>query len=104
MNKRENTRHDCCVPLMDERKESLRNSQTTNISKTGVGFVSARFIPMNTKMMIEIALSREGQPVLVQGKVKWVEQIPNSTNFRVGMNFQDISSSAQSRIDNYFSK
>jgi len=102
MNKRENTRHECCVPLMDERKETLSNSRTIDISRTGVGFISARFLPINSKLMVELALSREEHPVLVQGRVKWIEKIPHTPNFRIGMNFSDISSETQSRIEQHF--
>ncbi len=102
MNKRENPRYDCRVPLMDERRETLSSSYTTDISRTGVGFVSTRFIPVNSKLMVEIALTREENPMLVQGRVQWVEKIPHSSNFRIGMNFSDISSDAQSRIAEHF--
>jgi hypothetical protein len=96
MNKRENTRHECCVPLMDERSHALSSS------RTGVGFVSGRFLPINSKLMVELALSRDDQPVLVQGRVKWVEKIPHTPNFRVGMNFSDISEDSKSRIEEHF--
>ena len=102
MNKRESTRHECCVPLMDEQKAVLRSSHTVDLSSTGVGFVSTRFVPINSKLMVELSLSRTETPVLVQGCVKWVEKIPHTPNFRVGMNFSDISSDIQSRIEKYF--
>ena len=90
MEKRESQRFVCDVPLMDEKREALRNSRTIDISQTGVGFVSARFIPINTKMMVEISLEREGAPVLIQGKVKWVEKDSQAGSYRVGMVFPDI--------------
>ncbi len=99
MNKRIDSRFDCCVPLMDEKKEALLSSQTIDISKSGVGFVSARFIPMNTKMTVELSLQRDSMPFLVQGKVKWVEKMPNSSNFRIGMSFPDIPQEAQAQIE-----
>jgi len=102
MNKRLNARYECRVPLMDEKKETLASSQTTDISKSGVGFVSACFIPANTKMMVEISLTRDGLPVLVQGRVKWVEKMQNSSSFRIGMAFPEISLQSESRIENCF--
>ncbi len=102
MNKRQSVRHDCCVPLMDEHKEVLASSRTVDLSRTGVGFVSTRFVPINSKIMVELSLSRNEAPVLVQGCVKWIEKIPQTPNFRIGMNFADISSDAQSRIEQYF--
>ncbi len=87
---------------MDERRETLSSSRTIDISRTGVGFISARFIPINSKLMVELALSREEHPVLVQGRVKWVEKIPHTPSFRIGMNFSDISVDAQSRIEQHF--
>jgi hypothetical protein len=102
MNKRESIRHECCVPLMDERKEILSSSHTIDLSRTGVGFISTRFVPINSKLMVELSLLRGEAPVLVQGCVKWVEKIPNTPNFRIGMNFSDISTDIQSRIEKHF--
>lgn len=99
MNRRESARHECCVPLLDERQQALKHSHTIDISRTGAGFISAKFIPVNSKLMVELALSPEGLPVLVQGRVKWIEKIPNTSNFRVGMNFSDIPEVSQSRIE-----
>jgi c-di-GMP-binding flagellar brake protein YcgR len=87
---------------MDERKEILRSSHTVDLSRTGVGFISTRFVPINSKLMVELSLSRSENPVLVQGSVKWVEKVPNSQNFRIGMNFSDISTDTQSRIEKHF--
>ncbi len=102
MEKRTSPRHRCCVPLLDEQKEVMANSQTMDISRTGVGFESAYFIPVDTKITVEISLSRDAEPMLVQGRVKWVEKSARSSTYKVGMTFPDISSQAQSRIDNYF--
>ena len=102
MEKRESKRFSCHVPLMDEKREALLNSQTVDISQTGVGFISARFIPINTKMMVEISLTREGAPVLVQGRVKWVEREADSSSYRIGMTFPEIPEQAKSRIEEYF--
>lgn len=102
MNKRQSVRHECCVPLMDEHKEILVSSRTVDLSRTGVGFISTRFVPINSKLMVELSLSRGETPVLVQGSVKWVEKIPNTPHFRVGMNFADISGDVQSRIEQHF--
>ena len=51
------------------------------------------------------ALSRSTkntQPVLVIGVVKWVRRLANSGQYRIGMNYDEVSSGSQRRLDRYF--
>lgn len=98
MNKRRAPRKDCRVPVESKEGTAFDFSQTIDISEGGVGFVSSRYIPANTKMFIEIALTPQGDPVLAVAHVQWVSRIPGSKNFRVGMKFDDIMSGSKSRI------
>ncbi len=102
--KRKAKRFICQVPVMCKKGTAFDNSQTIDISKGGVGLVSHKFIPVNTQMILEIALSPNSDPVLALGQVKWVRRIPVSDNYRVGMHFSDIAGVARSQINRVFSK
>ena len=102
--KRKAKRFNCRVPVMCKKGTAFDNSQTIDISKAGVGLVSNKFIPVDTRMILEIALSPHSDPVLALGQVRWARRIPVSDTYRIGMHFADIAGAARSQINNAFSK
>jgi len=102
--KRKNPRHNCYVPVMCKKGTMFDHSQTMDISSGGAGFVTPRFIPIKTKMMVEISLTPDSEPIMALGEVMWVTQVPHSDNFRIGLKFIDISTPVKSRLEKYFIK
>ncbi len=94
----------CAVPVDSAKKSPFSESATVDISKGGLGFVSHRKIPLNTKIAFELILSLKEEPVLAIGKVKWVRPIPDSKNYRVGISFENILDGSKSRLTQYFRK
>jgi c-di-GMP-binding flagellar brake protein YcgR len=102
--KREAPRLDCRVPIMCRRGSLFDNAQTMDISKGGVGLLSAKFIPLKTNLIMEIALAPKAEPVLAVGKVCWVQKSSYSDQYRVGMNFTDIAVDSSRRLADYLDK
>ncbi|HOW35279.1 MAG TPA: PilZ domain-containing protein [Candidatus Omnitrophota bacterium] len=100
--KRKSTRFDCRVPVVCKKGNAFDSSLTLDISRGGVGFLSTKFIPVNTKMPIELALTPDSEPILAVGKVRWVRQLPSSDFYRVGMTFADVASGSCSAIEKAF--
>ena len=67
--KRQYSRLDCGVPVLCRRGTAMENGQTRDISESGIGFVSQRFIPKDTRLIMEIALAPATEPLLALGKV-----------------------------------
>jgi len=89
---------------MCRRGSLFDNTQTLDISKGGVGLLSPQFIPLDTNMIMEIALSPKTEPVLCVGKVCWVQKSSHSDNYRVGMNFTDVAEDSEGRLEQYLEK
>ncbi|MFZ5800381.1 MAG: PilZ domain-containing protein [Candidatus Omnitrophota bacterium] len=102
--KREHPRWDCRVPIMCRRGTVFDNAQTMDISNTGVGFLSSRFVPVNTSLILEIALSPKSEPIMALGRVCWVQKCRHSDNYRLGMNFTDVSEDSKRRLTDYFAR
>jgi len=100
--KRRDDRYSCYVPVMCKKGTMFDQSQTTNISSGGAGFVTHRFIPVKTKMMVEISLTPDSEPIMAVGEVMWVQHVANSDNYRIGLKFIEISSPVKSRLEKYF--
>ncbi len=101
-NKRTEARHTCQVPVEGKEGSAFDETQTFDISRHGIGFVSPHPHEINAKVAIEIQLKPNTEPVLVLGVVKWVRKISDTENYRIGLNFQEILSGSQTRLDKHF--
>ena len=100
--KRKNKRYQCHVPVDSKQGSSFDSSQTIDISRDGIGFISPHAIPLHEKIAVEIALTPDSDPVLVLGMVKWVCKITDSDQYRIGMSFLEVLSGSPRRLGKYF--
>ena len=101
-NNRIEVRNHCFVPVESKSDSSFDLTQTVDISCHGIGFISSCPHNINEKIAIEIQLKPNTDPVLVIGIVKWVRKVSDSEQYRIGMNYDEISSGSQRRLDRYF--
>ena len=81
---------------------SFDQTQTVDISCHGIGFISSCPHNINEKIAIEIQLKPHTNPVLVIGVIKWVRRLSDSEQYRIGMNYDEISSGSRRRLGRYF--
>ncbi len=103
-NKRKSQRQTCLVPVDGKQGSPFDKTQTIDISKGGIGFISPTKISLNKEIAMEIELSPEGETVIVVGKVRWVHPIADSDKYRIGLSFEDVLSGSKSRLNQYFQK
>ena len=103
-NKRSELRQNCFVPVEGKEGSAFDETCTVDISRHGIGFVSPFPHEVNERVAIEIQLKPDTEPVLVLGVVKWVRKLSDSEQYRIGLNFQEILSGSQTRLNSYFSK
>ncbi|MCA9405124.1 MAG: PilZ domain-containing protein [Candidatus Omnitrophica bacterium] len=103
-NRRKSRRQQCAVPVDGNDQTNFGQMQTFDISKGGIGFISHQKIPLNQEIAVELDLKEGEDPVLAIGKVVWVEKIPDSANYRIGLTFEDLRRGSKSRLNEYFRK
>lgn len=101
-NKRSEARHNCFVPVESKEGSSFDSTQTVDISRNGIGFVSSHPHEINEKVAIELQLKPNTDPVLVVGVVKWVRKISDTDGYRIGLTFAEVLSGSKTRLDKYF--
>ena len=94
-------RYNCIVPVDGKQGSAFDHTRTVDISRSGIGFVSDTALPLNQKIAVEIALSPDGEPVVVMGVVKWVRKLSDSDQYRIGMTFAQVLSGSQTRLNQY---
>ena len=102
INNRMGPRNNCFVPVESKEGSSFDQTKTVDISSHGIGFISPHAHNINEKIAIEIQLKPNTAPVLVIGIVKWVSRLSNSNQYRIGMNFDEVSTESQRRLDRFF--
>lgn len=100
--KRCEARHRCSVPVESKADSSFDETQTVDISRHGVGFISCHPHSINEKIAIEIQLKDGTDPVVVIGIVRWVRKLSDSDQYRVGLNYDQVMSGSPRRLDRYF--
>ncbi len=101
-NKRCEPRRNCFVPVESKTDSSFDHTQTVDISRHGIGFISCHPHSINEKIAMEIQLDPDRDPVLVIGMVKWVRKLSDSDQYRVGLNYDEVISGSPRRLDRYF--
>lgn len=94
-------RYNCTVPVDGKQGSPFDHTRTVDISRNGIGFISDTALPINQKIAVEIALSPDGEPVVVMGVVKWVRKLTDSDQYRIGMTFAQVLSGSQTRLNQY---
>lgn len=102
-NRRKNPRLHCSVPVEGKKGGAFAQTQTLDISKGGLGILSKKAIPLQKQIAVALELAPDTDPVLVMGRVKWVERDPRSKDYRVGMEFTDkLSEDVGTQLNRYF--
>jgi len=101
-NNRMETRNNCFVPVESKSDSSFDQTQTVDISRHGIGFISPHPHNINEKIAIEIQLKPNSDSVLAIGIVKWVRRLSDPGQYRIGMIYDEIIPGSQRRLDRYF--
>lgn len=100
--KRKEHRWECLVPVEGKEGSPFERIRTSDFSKCGFGFVSHFKMPLDKKINIEIDLTKDGEPIFVVGKVKWVRPITGTDDYQVGVSFEEVLRGSKGRLDKYF--
>lgn len=97
-------REQCLVPVDGKKGSFYEGIRSVDIGRGGIGLISAKSIPIDEKIVVQLELSPEDDPILVLGQVKWVSKVRNAEYFRVGMSFcEDVCSGSRSRLKKFLS-
>lgn len=102
--KRKDKRLPCLVPVDSKSGGPFDHTQTFDISKRGLGFISDHKIPLNKKIAIELDLYASGDPVVVVGRVKWARPINGTSKFKIGLYFESLLQGKRSQLSDYFNE
>jgi c-di-GMP-binding flagellar brake protein YcgR len=63
------------------------NAATHDISLGGARIQVDKHFPVNSVIRIQINLSRSGETIKVDGKVRWIRELPDENLYEIGVEF-----------------
>ena len=84
--------------------EEMHGSLGYDLSESGVRFQTEDFIPLRKKLALHLELD-PGQALDLNGQVVWVQLVPHSERYHVGLNFEnsDTTKNSQKVIQEFIS-
>lgn len=103
--RRKFARAETSIPI---QYKNLKNSEigvigtlSQSISEGGTRFFANEFLPLATRLIIEIMLPSLPRPVKALSKVAWVRKISTQDKYEVGNQFLDITKEDKKHIANF---
>ena len=92
------------VQLFKPGSFPLVESLTKDLSVGGLRCLSPILIPVSTELRVELVLSTGDEPIEVRGKAAWLQEIPQSEQFDIGIAFLDLSPQTKRRLSVYLDR
>lgn len=76
---------------------------TRDLSEGGVRFRADRFVPVGTRLVVNVLLEGHREPVRSLVKIIWTRKQQYSDNYEVGCQFVNLPEDARARINRFIS-
>lgn len=86
------------------RTNILRATVTKDIGAGGVKLLSNDYIPLHTKLKVDIFLTPKSESVSAVSKIVWIQKHPRSDQYDLGLQFTDIPENNRTVISGYINR
>ena len=87
----------------DHHHDKIINSQTKDISASGVKIKTNIFLPVDTLIGMDFVSKTIHRKIQTLGKIKWIKVIIEDESYEAGVEFFSKSSDAIKRLGDYIS-
>jgi Tfp pilus assembly protein PilZ len=84
--------------------ETYTGSITKDISSGGLRFSSNEFLSIFTRLLLEVSVPSFSRPVKAISKVAWIQKVPRSNQYNVGLQFMDMTEEDKKALNSFISK
>ncbi len=101
-------RVDSTVPLqykkLKELSEGTIGAITENVSEGGVRFMANEFLPLASRLVVEIFLPAQPKPIKAISKVAWIRKALSGEQYVIGNQFLDLTRDDLEQLSEYVKK
>ena len=69
-----------------------------DLSEGGARLSSPEFLPVDSRVLMDLDPPRPDEPIRAMGRVVWVERVPYAAQWRVGLEFDELSQSTRAQL------
>ncbi|MBL7071646.1 MAG: PilZ domain-containing protein [Candidatus Omnitrophica bacterium] len=103
--KRKFERINSTVPLqykkLKELSEGTVGAITQDVSEGGAKFLANEFLPLATRLVVELFLPAQPRPIKAISKVAWIRKAPSGNQYEIGNQFLDVGKDDKGQLAEY---
>jgi len=101
-NRRRFTRIESIVPLqykkLKELSEGTIGAITRDVSEGGTRFIANEFLPLATRLVVELFLPAQPKPIKAISKVAWIRKLASGDQYEIGNQFLEVGRTDKSEL------
>ena len=106
--KRRHPRVNSTVPVqykkLKELSEGTIGAITQNVSEGGVRFMANEFLPLASRLVVELFLPAQPKPIKAISKVAWIRKASSGEQYVIGNQFLDLTRDDLGQLTEYVKK
>lgn len=106
--RRRRRRVNSIVPLQYKKLRQLSEGAigaiTKDVGEGGVRFVANEFLPLASRLVVEVFLPANPRPVKAISKVAWIRKVPSGDQYEVGNQFLEVAKEDKNNLSEYITK
>jgi len=84
--------------------ETYSGTLTRDVSEGGARFVAGEFLSIFTRLLLEVSVPSFSRPIKAISKVAWIQKIPRSNQYDVGVQFMDVTEEDKKHLASFVAK
>ena len=84
--------------------EAYSGTLSRDVSEGGVRFLSNEFLSVFTRLLLEVSIPSLSRPVKAISKVAWIQKVPRSNQYNVGVQFMDMTEEDKKQLASFVTK
>jgi c-di-GMP-binding flagellar brake protein YcgR len=84
--------------------ETYSGTLTKDVSEGGVRFIANEFLSVFTRLLLEVSVPSFSRPIKAISKVAWIQKIPRSNQYNVGVQFMDMTEEDKKQLTSFIAK
>lgn len=93
------------IPLqykkLKEISEGTIGAITHDVGEGGARFIANEFLPLATRLVVELFLPAQPRPIKAISKVAWIRKAPSGNQYEVGNQFLDVGRDDKGQLAEY---
>ncbi len=99
--RRKSIRIESSIPVHYKGEQQFIMTVSKDIGENGVKFTTNRFIPVFSKLVMDIFLFHNSEPIRMLTEVIWIRKLPRLDLYSIGTRFLELSKEHKKLISHY---